>query len=261
MSSTAGTKSFIGKKKGFAGETKSFTGETRVKEIALANPEARRVLEDAHVDYCCGGSKSLHDACAGAGVSAEDVLERLRENSKSVNAGAANWTSAALSELTRHIRDTHHQYVRGAIPRIQELLNKVNAKHGANHAEIPAIRDLFTQVGREMIMHMQKEEQILFPYIDSVERAANGNGAVEPPFFQTVRNPIQMMMKEHDSAGDLVRQIREASGEYTPPANACTSFRALYQELKQFEGDLHEHVHLENNVLFPRAVEAEAAVV
>ena len=137
----------------------------------------------------------------------------------------------------------------------------MNAKHGPNHAEIPAIRDLFAQVGREMIMHMQKEEQILFPYIDAVERAANGKGAVEPPFFQTVRNPIQMMMKEHDSAGDLVRQIREASGGYAAPADACTSFKALYQELQQFEADLHEHVHLENNILFPRAVEAEAAVV
>lgn len=239
----------------------SFTGETQVKDIALSDPEARQVLEDAHVDYCCGGSKSLHDACAGVGVSAEEILDRLRANSKNVKAGAANWTSAPLSDLTRHIRDTHHQYVRAAIPRIQELLNKVNAKHGPNHAEIPAIRDLFAQVGREMITHMQKEEQILFPYIDAVERAANGNGAVEPPFFQTVRNPIQMMMKEHDSAGDLVRQIREASGDYTPPADACTTFKALYQELQQFEADLHEHVHLENNILFPRAVEAETAAV
>lgn len=265
---TRETKGFAGERRGgditastgFAGETSVFTAETKVKEIALSNPEVRRVLEDAHVDYCCGGAKSLHDACAGAGVSAEDILERLRENSKTVNPAAANWTSAPLSELTRHIRDTHHQYVRAAIPRIQELLNKVNAKHGPNHAEIPAIRDLFAQVGREMIMHMQKE-QILFPYIDAVERAVHGNGNVEPPFFQTVRNPIQMMMKEHDSAGDLVRQIREASGEHTPPADACMSFKALYQELRQFEGDLHEHVHLENNILFPRAVEAEAAVV
>jgi regulator of cell morphogenesis and NO signaling len=276
MSSTTETKGFTGETKVFTGETKgftaetkveggtrstSFTGETKVKDIALSNPEARRVLEDAHVDYCCGGSKSLHDACAGAGVSAEDIFERLRENSKTVNPGAANWTSAPLGELTRHIREKHHGYVRAAIPRIQELLNKVNAKHGPKHPEIPTIGDLFTQVGREMIMHMQKEEQILFPYIEAVERAANGKGAVEPPFFQTVRNPIQMMMKEHDSAGHLVQQIREASAYYNAPAGACTSFKALYQELKQFEADLHEHVHLENNILFPRAVEAETAVV
>jgi regulator of cell morphogenesis and NO signaling len=108
-------------------------------------------------------------------------------------------------------------------------------------------------------MHMQKEEQILFPYIDAVERAASGNGAVEPPFFQTVKNPIYSMMKEHDNAGEIVRRIRAASAEYTAPADACTSYQAAYQALAEFERDLHLHVHLENNILFPRAVEMEAA--
>jgi len=106
---------------------------------------------------------------------------------------------------------------------------------------------------------MQKEEQILFPFIDSLERAANGNGAVEPPFFQTVKNPIYSMMKEHDSAGELVRQICAASGGYKAPTDACTSYQAAYQGLEEFEKDLHLHVHLENNILFPRAVELEAA--
>jgi len=137
----------------------------------------------------------------------------------------------------------------------------VKARHGENHPEIAAIQELFSDVGGEMLLHMQKEEQILFPYIDALERAKNGDGALEPPFFQTVRNPIHMMMQEHDSAGDLVRKIRKATGEYTPPADACTSFTALYQELRQFEADLHQHVHLENNILFPRAVDMEAAVV
>ena len=110
-------------------------------------------------------------------------------------------------------------------------------------------------------MHMQKEEQILFPYIDALEKAANAHGAVEPPFFQTVRNPIHAMMKEHDAAGELVKQIRKASSEYTAPADACPSYQALYQDLREFEADLHQHVHLENNILFPRAVEMEAAAL
>ena len=117
---------------------------------------------------------------------------------------------------------------------------------------------LFSEVGKEMIMHMQKEEQILFPYIDALERAASAHESVEPPFFQTVKNPIHAMMKEHDAAGELVKQIRSLSGEYTAPADACASFTALYQGLKEFEADLHQHVHLENNILFPRAVETEA---
>jgi regulator of cell morphogenesis and NO signaling len=241
--------------------TMKISNETKVKDIALANPEARQILEDAGVDYCCGGSKSLHEACLHADVPAEEILNRLRENSKHMSPDSGNWTSAMLNDLTRHIREKHHRYVRAAIPRIQTLLEKVQGRHGENHPEIADIQGLFSEVGGEMVMHMQKEEQILFPYIDALESAKNGNGPLEPPFFQTVRNPIHMMMKEHDSAGELVRQIRKATGEYTPPVEACTSYKALYQELREFEADLHQHVHLENNILFPRAVEMEAAVV
>jgi regulator of cell morphogenesis and NO signaling len=237
----------------------SFTSETKVRDVALANPAARQVLEDAGLDYCCGGGKSIHEACLHADVPAEEILKRLHENSKDVSPNEVNWMSAPLGDLTRYIREKHHRYVRGAIARVQTLLNKVGAKHGENHQEITNIQKLFAEVGREMIMHMQKEEQILFPYIDGLERAANSHSSVEPPFFQTVRNPIHAMMKEHDAAGELLRQIRKASSEYTAPADACTSYRALYRELQEFEVDLHQHVHLENNVLFPRAVEMEAA--
>jgi regulator of cell morphogenesis and NO signaling len=239
----------------------TFSNATKVKEIVLSNPGARRILEDAGVDYCCGGGKSLQEACLHADVPTKEILDRLRRNSEHVNPVEANWTSASLSDLTRHIREKHHRYVREAISRIRPLLQKVNAKHGENHPEILVIENLFLQVGQEMIMHMQKEEQILFPYIDALECSVNGNGTLEPPFFQTVRNPIHSMMKEHDAAGDLVKQIRKASLGYAPPADACTSYRALYQELSEFEADLHQHVHLENNILFPRAVEMEAAAV
>jgi len=234
--------------------------ETKMKDIALSNPTARQVLEDAGLDYCCGGGKSLHEACLHANVSPEEILNRLRENAKDTGPEDLNWMAATLNELTRHIREKHHRYVRDAIPRTRALSDKVTAKHGNNHSELADIGKVFAEVGREMIMHMQKEEQILFPYIDALERAVNAHGSVEPPFFQTVRNPIQAMMKEHDAAGDLVRQIHNLTSGYTPPANACTSFKALYEALREFEADLHEHVHLENNVLFPRAVELEASV-
>lgn len=238
-----------------------FSSETKIKDVALSNPAARQVLEDAGLDYCCGGGKSLQEACLQANTSTEEILNRLRENSENTGPGDANWTSAPLSELTRHIREKHHRYVREAIPGMQALLEKVTAKHGKNHPEVADIRNLFTEVGKEMIMHMQKEEQILFPYIDALERAAAARGSVEPPFFQTVKNPVHAMMKEHDAVGELVKQIRGLAAEYTPPADACTSFKALYQGLKEFEADLHQHVHLENNILFPRAVDIEDAVV
>jgi len=235
--------------------------EMKVKEIVAANPGATRILEGAGVDYCCGGNKSLHDACAHAGVSEEEIMERLRENKTNVGPADENWASAPLGDLTQHIREKHHRYVREAVQRVPALLARVKTKHGNNHPEIPEIEELFLKVGREMIMHMQKEEQVLFPYIEAVERAASGKETLEPPFFQTVRNPVHAMMQEHDAAAALVRQIRTASSAYTPPANACASYQALYRDLQEFEADLHEHVHLENNILFPRAVEMEAETV
>ena len=238
----------------------TFDSETKVRDIALSNSGARQILEDYGLDYCCGGGKSLHDACLRTNVSPEQILKRLRESSEQgASPESALWNTAPLGELTRHIEVKHHRYVRDAIPRISSLLEKVNGKHGKVHPEIAAILGLFTRVGQEMIMHMQKEEQILFPYIEALERARNGHAPLEPPFFQTVRNPIQAMVAEHDIAGDLVRQIRTASADYSSPADACTSYKAAYKALQEFEADLHQHVHLENNILFPRAIEMESA--
>ena len=239
----------------------NFNGATKVKEIAVADPRAKQILEESGVDYCCGGDKSLHEACMHADVSAEEILSRLRKNTALAGPDDGSWISAPLADLTLHIRERHHRYVREAIPRVEALLTKVKAKHGKNHPEIADIEKLFVDLGKEMIMHMQKEEQILFPYIDALERSASGNGTLEPPFFQTVRNPIHAMMKDHDSAGELTRQIRKASSQYTPPADGCASYQALYLDLQAFEADLHQHIHLENNILFPRAVELESAVV
>jgi regulator of cell morphogenesis and NO signaling len=241
--------------------TMNINSETTVKEIALSNPGAKRILEQAGVDYCCGGGQSLHDACAHSGVPAEEILKRLRENTEKVGPADENWTSAPLGELTRHIVEKHHRFVREAISRVQALLAKVKGKHGANHPEIAEIEKLFLELGHEMTMHMQKEEMILFPYIEALARSAQGNETLEPPFFQTVRNPIQAMMKEHDAAGELLRAMRDASRGYVLPADACMSYRELYESLIAFEADLHTHVHLENNILFPRAAEMEGTTV
>jgi regulator of cell morphogenesis and NO signaling len=239
----------------------NFNVETRVNEIALSNPGARRILEDAGVDYCCGGGKSLYEPCLRANVSAEIILDRLQQNSEFARSDESGWTKAPLAALTHHILERHHGYIRDVIPRLRGMLAKVREKHGNNHREVGEIERLFGDIAREMLMHMQKEEQILFPYIDALERSANGADALEPPFFQTVRNPIYSMMQEHDAAGELVRKIRAASNGYQAPADACTTFKAAYQELQRFEEDLHLHVHLENNILFPRTVALEAATV
>ena len=235
----------------------SFNNETALKEIAVSSPAAARVLEEAGVDYCCGGNHSLEEGCAGTGVAAEEILARLRASTEQARPEDADWRSARLAELIEHIRQKHHGYVRQAIPRVSALLEKVKTKHGTNHPEIATLEGHFQQLGQEMIAHMQKEEMILFPYIERLEQSKQIGAPLERPFFQTVRNPIQMMMNEHDAAGNLAKQIREASSNYAPPADACASYQRLYGELRQFEADLHTHVHLENNILFPRAVELE----
>jgi regulator of cell morphogenesis and NO signaling len=236
------------------------TSEIKVRDVVLAEPGARQVLEGAGVDFCCGGGKTVGQACMDAGVPAEEILKQIRAAGAQAVPEDANWVAQPLGALTRHIREKHHRYVREAIARIRPLLEKVLEKHGQNHAELAEIERLFLEVGREMQMHMQKEEMVLFPYIESVERSATAGEPLERPFFGTVQNPIHAMMKEHDAAGDLVKQIRKASGQYAPPADACTSYAVLYQDLREFEADLHQHVHLENNILFPRAAEMEAAV-
>jgi len=239
----------------------SFTSTTKVGDIAAANPAAKKVLEEAGVDYCCGGAKSLQDACLHTGVSAEEILKRLQENSRQGGPEEANWATARLADLTKHIVEKHHKYVRGMIPRVSALLAKVRAKHGENHPELAKIAAQFLGVGHEMYAHMQKEEQILFPYIARLERAEEGKEELEPPFFQTVRNPVHMMMQDHDTAGAALEAMRKLSSGYHLPAEACESYRELYRSLQEFEADMHTHVHLENNILFPRAVELEAKVL
>jgi regulator of cell morphogenesis and NO signaling len=237
----------------------NFSRKTKVKDIALSNPAARQVLEDAGLDYCCGGGKSLHESCLHADVSPEEILDRLRENSQNNGPDDLNWAAKPLRELTQRIREKHHRYVRETICGTQTLLDKVTAKHEKAHPEVTEVGRIFTEVGREMIMHMQKEEQILFPYIEALERAANAHQSIELPFFQTVRHPVHAMMKGHDAAGKLVRQIRHFTSDYIAPADACISFKALYEALREFEADFHQHVNLENNVLFPRALEMEGS--
>lgn len=231
----------------------------KVKEVAVSNSNARKILEQAGVDYCCGGDKSLRDACMQSDVPFDEIMRRLRATDEPLSAKDVEWTIAPLDELTRHIVNRHHVYVREAIRRIEPLVEKVKAKHGQRHPEIAEIEALFSQTAEEMIAHMQKEEQILFRYINALSLSVAEKRTIEPPFFRTVRNPIRTMMTEHDSAGELTRQIRRESSEYAAPADSCASFQALYRELGEFEADLHEHVHLENNILFPRAIELETA--
>jgi regulator of cell morphogenesis and NO signaling len=229
-----------------------------VRELALEVPNATRVFERLRIDYCCGGGRNIAEACQSAGVRL-DELSRLLDEAGAARDDAQEFAAGPLADLVRHILDTHHVYTREESARIQALLGKVCGKHGASHPHLLEVRELFLKLDADLQPHLLKEEQILFPYILRLEAAREAGGM--PPFapFGTVNYPVRMMMFEHDTAGDLLRELRAAARDFRLPDDACMSFRALYGALEDFEKDLHQHIHLENNLLFPRAVELEAA--
>lgn len=233
--------------------------ETRtVRELAIEIPGATRVFENLGIDYCCGGKRSLADACAVAGVTFAEVNKSLELNASShAEWEEPNFHTATLEELTNHVVRKHHSFTRLEISRLIALLEKVCAAHGKNHPELIKINLLFRELGADLETHMTKEERVLFPYIIRMEGAAKQNIPLARPPFGTVANPIRMMMLEHDRAGDLVKEIRALSSDYTAPADGCMSYQTLYAALGELEKDLHQHIHLENNILFPRAVEME----
>ncbi len=239
----------------------SVTAEKTVGELALEIPGATRVFEKLGIDYCCGGGRTLEQACQAAHVSIDQAEDSLAEASRvtSASAPARNWQAEPLSELLAHIESTHHAYTREEIARLGPLFDKVCAVHGKNHPELLRLHEVFNGLAEELTTHLMKEEMVLFPYILRMEEAVVAKEPVLPPPFGSVRNPVAMMMNEHDGAGGALRDMREISSGYTAPPDACISFRTLYQTLAALEADLHQHIHLENNVLFPRAVEMEGA--
>jgi regulator of cell morphogenesis and NO signaling len=237
----------------------SLTTAKTVRELALEYPNATRVFEKLGIDYCCGGNKSLEEACAFANLSVPEVLESLAATgaTRTSNQEDRNWQEAPLADLVAYIYDKHHKYTREEIERLGVLFDKVCSVHGTNHPELLHIQSSFQGLAQELTTHMMKEEMVLFPYIVRMEEAAIQRDPVLPVPFGTVRNPIAMMVHEHDAAGEALRLMRKLSKEFTPPDDACVSFRTLYKALVDFEADLHRHIHLENNILFPRAIEME----
>jgi regulator of cell morphogenesis and NO signaling len=229
-----------------------------VRDLAAGVPGATRVFENFGVDYCCGGHRTLADACLEASLPVEDLMRSLAEAGLASQPGVErDWRQESLTALTEHIIDTHHYFTRQELDRLEKLFDKVCSRHGENHPELFEAQKTFYQLKQDLTPHMLKEEQVLFPYITRMEEAAGEGRQVPPPFFGTVQNPVRMMMLEHDAVGGLLRALRATTGDYTPPPDACPSYQAMCQALAGFEADLHQHIHLENNLLFPRAIEME----
>ncbi len=230
-----------------------------VREIVVENPSATRIFERFGIDYCCGGSQLFEQACERSGVSVDEVLDSLQMEEETARAASQthDWQNEPLGELIAHIKNTHHKYTREETVRLAALLQKVCSVHGKNHPELIGIRETFGWLSQELMTHLMKEEMVLFPYIARMEEAVIQKEPVLPAPFGSVQNPVAMMEHDHDSAGAALRSIRKASNDFTPPPDACVSYQTLYKALAAFEADLHQHIHLENNILFPRAIAME----
>ncbi len=228
-----------------------------LKEIVTANFQAAAVFERYSLDFCCRGGKTIEQACAENGTDPFQVLTELAgiaHTEPGSNDQELQWNPELLID---HILRHHHAYVTKMIPVLYAHTQKVASVHGQHHPEVVEIARHFEQVSEELLQHMRKEEQLLFPYVRMLSSSVSEGHPIPAPAFGSVQNPIRMMEAEHQHAGDELYAIRSLSGNYTPPADACTTFRITYQELQEFERDLHRHVHLENNILFPMALQLE----
>jgi regulator of cell morphogenesis and NO signaling len=231
------------------------TMKRTLRELVSENLHTADVFEKYGLDYCCGGTQTLEDACRTGNVTVNEVILEL--NSLPENSSAERYYLWDLGFLADYIVNNHHSYVRSSIPSLREYLDKIVEVHGKHHPELLHVRKLFVQLVSELEHHLLKEEVMLFPYIKAlVDTKLRGE---HPPraAFGAVTNPIHILMNDHDVAGDILHEIRETLDDFNPPPDACTTMNLTYQKLEEFERDLHMHVFLENSVLFPRTLKTE----
>jgi len=232
--------------------------KSTIGEIVATDFRAAGVFEQFGIDFCCGGRRSLAEACEHAAADVTAVTRALTDLPPAAAEDDADVMRWSIDRLIDHILATHHAYVRSALPVIARHLSKLVEVHGARHPELARIAALFDEMARDLLQHMMKEERVLFPYLHELSASRDAALAASP--FGTVENPIRMMEREHREAGDGMRLVRELTSGYVAPPDGCTTYRVAFAELAAFERDLHRHVHLENNVLFPKSIELERRV-
>ena len=221
-------------------------------QIVTNNHKAASIFEKHHLDFCCKGKRTLEQACSESDIKIEEVIEQL-EKVGETNGSKTNYNELSLAQLSEHIVSTHHNYVKNEMPALLGYLQKVASKHGDRHPEMNKVFQIFVAVKEEMEFHMQKEEMVLFPRIKDIEnQIQEGKKVVINSSY--LQSPINMMEQEHDHAGSMLAEIRNLTNNYNPPADACTTYQLSFASLQAFELDLHHHVHLENNILFPKAL-------
>ena len=228
-----------------------------IGELVAKDYRKAQVFKKMGIDFCCGGKKTVEEACKTKGLDPELVKAELAEVENSEKGNSLEFDKWDIGFLSDYIVNTHHHYVKENTPFISELANKVARVHGNRHPEVIEVARIFDHIATDLNLHMMKEERILFPFIKQMAEAAANNVKIAPAPFGTVNNPTQMMEMEHEQAGEDLSAIREATNDYALPEDACASYTILYKKLQEFENDLFSHVHLENNILFPKAIELE----
>lgn len=243
--------------------SKRITGENdeTLGQIAAKDLRKAQVFKKYGLDFCCGGKKTVKQACAEKGLDVTKVEQELQQADQLPSTRPLPYGDWSLDFLADYIVNTHHLYVKKNLPDIKAYAEKVTKVHGNHHTELVRIRQLVEDINTELLAHMVKEERILFPYIKELELAKNNRKSLNAAHFGTVQNPISMMEMEHENVGQNLETIRELSNNYSLPEDACASYSMLYRMLDEFEEDLHLHIHLENNILFLKALEIEKQLI
>lgn len=234
--------------------------ESSVGEVVKLNFKTASVFQRNNIDFCCGGDKTISEACTNAGLDTDLLIGQLETIAEQIDADSQYINDLSLEELSSYITKRHHSYVRESIPAIKKNLEKICQIHGEHHPELIEINKLFKDSSDSLIMHMQKEELMLFPFIRRLELSSvNGTPLPQSP-FGSVSNPISAMLVEHQQEGDRFDQISILTEKYRIPEDACPTYELTLKQLRDFENDLHRHIHLENNVLFPKSTELEKQI-
>lgn len=231
------------------------TKETTIRDIVVDNFRTAAVFQRHGLDFCCRGNRPLAEACDDKGIDPAAVLNELSAVGNATD--LPRYTQWEAGMLADYITANHHAYVREMLPVLYQHTEKIASVHGVKHPELAEVAGLIREVGRELEDHMRKEEDDLFPYIKTLAAASADGATVAAPPFGSAAGLIAMMEMEHRDAGDAMARIREITSDFIPPSNACTTYRVTFKELEEFESDLHRHVHLENNILFPKAIAFE----
>ncbi len=238
-------------------ETLTKNTQKQIGQYVAEDYRTAAVFSKHKIDFCCNGNRTIEEACEKKGIDSNMLVEELENVLNTKTDQSIDYKSWPLDLLAEYIEKKHHRYVEEKIPVLLQFLDKLCRVHGERHPELYKITDLFNASAGELASHMKKEELILFPFVKKMVAAELNTSAVKSPQFGTVENPIAMMMEEHDTEGERFREIAALTDNYNPPADACNTYRVTFAMLKEFEEDLHLHIHLENNILFPGAIKLE----